>query len=230
MVTSSGFPGATTHQTAGLRTTLRLVDAYSLPELPYDYAALEPHYDARTVELHHDKHHAAYVKGANTTFEKLGEARDSGEFDRIVGLQRTLAFNVSGHVLHSLFWPSMSRDGGGEPEGELAAAIRNDFGSFEGFKAQLTQATSTVQGSGWGALLWEPMAGSLVIAQIYDHQDSYTAGGMPLLAIDAWEHAYYLQFQNERPKWIEAFWRIVNWPVVAERFADARGVGLTDVG
>ena len=133
------------------------MSTYTLPDLPYDHAALEPHVDARIMELHHDKHHATYVKGANTALDKLADARDSGDFALITKLSKDLAFNLSGHVLHSVFWTCMSPDGGGEPEGELAAAIDDSFGSFDDFKAQLSEATTTVQGSGWGALAWEPI-------------------------------------------------------------------------
>ena len=146
------------------------MSAYTLPDLPYDYAALEPHYSAKIVELHHDKHHAAYVKGANDTLDKLAAARESGDFGTINQLEKNLAFHVSGHILHSLFWTNLTPDGGGKPEGELAAAIDDGFGSFDAFKSQLTQASTTVQGSGWGALAWEPLGGRLVVEQIYDHQ------------------------------------------------------------
>ncbi len=132
---------------------------YELPELPYDYSALEPHLSGEILELHHGKHHQAYVDGANTTFEKLGEARSSGDFGTINQLEKNMAFHLSGHVLHSLFWTNMSPDGGGEPDGELAAAVTEYFGSFDAFRAQLTEAAMNVQGSGWGALSWEPMAG-----------------------------------------------------------------------
>src|SRR5689334_24955993 len=121
---------------------------YELPPLDYDYAALEPHYSARVLELHHDKHHKAYVDGVNSTLEKLTGARESGDLSAIVGLEKTLAFNLSGHVLHTLFWKNLSPDGGDRPDGELAAAIAEFFGDFEKFKKQLSQATSTVQGSG----------------------------------------------------------------------------------
>lgn len=199
---------------------------YTLPDLPYDYSALEPHYSAQIVELHHDKHHAAYVAGTNTTLEKLEEARSKGDFGAIVGLEKTLAFNLSGHVLHSIFWPNMSADGGGTPEGELAAAIDEHFGSFDACKAQLTQATTTVQGSGWGVLAWEPLGGRLTIQQVYDHHGNVGNGSVPLLVIDAWEHAYYLQFKNVRPDWLAAFWNIVNWPDVARRFEAARSLSI----
>jgi superoxide dismutase, Fe-Mn family len=196
--------------------------AYNLPDLPYDYAALEPHYSAEVLELHHDKHHAAYVTGANETLEKLEAARAKGDFAAIVGLQKSMAFNVSGHVLHSVFWKNLSPDGGGKPEGELAAAIEDFFGDFESFKAQLAAATTTVQGSGWGALAWEPTGQRLIVEQIYDHQGNVGNGSEPLLVIDAWEHAYYLQYKNVRADYVEAIWEIVNWADVAERFARVR--------
>ena len=126
-----------------------MVKPYELPELEYDYSALEPHYSARTLELHHGKHHAAYVKGVNDALDKLVAARASGDLHTIVGLQKTLAFNLSGHVLHSLFWLNLSPDGGGNPEGELGAAIVEFFGSVDAFHNQLSEAAITVQGSGW---------------------------------------------------------------------------------
>ncbi|MGH8984433.1 MAG: superoxide dismutase [Acidimicrobiia bacterium] len=195
---------------------------YTLPDLPYDYAALEPHYSAQILELHHDKHHAAYVKGANTALEKLGEARETGTFDTINQLQKNLAFNLSGHVLHSLFWQNMSPGGGDKPDGELGTAIETSFGSFEGFRNQLTEAALNVQGSGWGALTWEPLGQRLIVEQVYDHQSNVGQGAPPLLVLDMWEHAYYLQFKNVKADWVESFWNIVNWPDVAERFANAR--------
>ena len=199
---------------------------YTLPELPYDYAALEPHYSGRILELHHDKHHAAYVAGANSTLEKLAEARSTDDFGAIVGMQKTLAFNISGHVLHSIFWTNLSPDGGGKPEGELAAAIDEHFGSFDAFKDHLTQASMTIQGSGWGALAWEPFGQRLIVEQVYDHQGSIGNGSLPLLAFDAWEHAFYLQYLNVKADFFAALWNIVNWPNVAERFAAARSIAI----
>jgi Fe-Mn family superoxide dismutase len=199
---------------------------YELPDLPYDYSALEPHYSARVLELHHDKHHAAYVKGLNTALEKLENARSSGDMSTIVGLEKTLAFNLSGHVLHSLFWQNLSPNGGGRPEGELAAAIDDSFGGFDAFKAQLSEVTGTVQGSGWGALSWEPLGQRLFIEQIYDHQGNVGQSGVSLLVLDAWEHAFYLQYLNEKAKYIEAIWNVVNWADVSARFDRARGLVL----
>jgi Fe-Mn family superoxide dismutase len=200
--------------------------AYTLPDLPYDFGALEPHYSAEVLELHHDKHHAAYVKGANAALEKLDAARSSDDFDAIVGLQKSLAFNVSGHVMHSLFWKNLSPDGGGKPEGELQAAIEEFFGDFEAFKAQLTAVTTTVQGSGWGALAWEPIGQRLIVEQVYDHQGNVGNGSGPILVIDAWEHAFYLQYKNVKADYVEALWNIVNWTDVAERFDKVRGFTL----
>ena len=194
------------------------MSTYSLPDLPYDYSALEPHVDARIMELHHDKHHATYVKGANTALEKLADARDSGDFALITKLSKDLAFNLSGHVLHSVFWTCMSPDGGGKPEGELAAAIDDSFGSFDDFRAQLTEATTSVQGSGWGALAWEPTAGRLIVEQVYDHQSNVGQGSDPVLVIDAWEHAFYLQDLNDKAAWVDAFWEVADWTSAATRF------------
>jgi superoxide dismutase, Fe-Mn family len=191
---------------------------YELPELPYDYSALEPHLSAQILELHHDKHHKAYVDGANATFQKLGDARSSGDFGTINQLEKNMAFHLSGHVLHSLFWTNMSPDGGGPPEGELGAAIADNFGSYDAFRAQLTEAAMNVQGSGWGALSWEPMAGRLIVEQVYDHQGNVGQGGPPLLVLDMWEHAYYLQYKNVKKDWVDAYWQLVNWPDVATRF------------
>jgi Fe-Mn family superoxide dismutase len=199
---------------------------YVLPELPYDYAALEPHYSARLLQLHHDKHHAAYVAGANATIEKLAEARDKNDFAAINQLEKNLAFHVSGHVLHSLFWRNLSPHGGGEPAGELAAAIGESFGSFKGLKAQLEQAALNLQGSGWGTVSWEPVGKRLVVEQVFDHQGNTGNGTVPLLVLDMWEHAYYLQYLTEKKDWVAAFWKIANWEDVAQRFARVRSLDL----
>ena len=199
---------------------------FALPDLPYDYGALEPHISARIMQLHHDKHHKAYVDGANTTLDKLDEARSKNDFASIVALEEALAFHVSGHVLHSIFWQNMKPGGGGEPSGDLAAAIKRDFGTFDGFKQQLTKASATCMGSGWGALVWEPMSGRLVTAQIHDHQSVTLQGSVPLLVVDAWEHAFYLQYVNEKVKFFDALWNLWNWDDVAARFTQAKGLSL----
>ncbi len=199
---------------------------YTLPELSYDYAALEPHYSAEVLELHHDKHHKAYVDGANTALDKLDQARTSDDFGTINQLQKNLAFHLSGHVLHSMFWENLSPDVGGKPEDDLAAAIDDGFGSFEGLKSQLSESALNVQGSGWGALTWEPLGQRLIVEQVYDHQSNVGQGAPPLLVLDMWEHAYYLQYKNVKADWVKAFWEIVNWPDVAARFDRARQLRL----
>jgi Fe-Mn family superoxide dismutase len=199
---------------------------YVLPDLPYDYSALEPHYSGQVVELHHDRHHAAYVAGANAALGQLAEAREKGDLAGLVGLEKTLAFNLSGHVLHSIFWTNLSPDGGGHPEGELAAAVEEHFGSFEALQAQLGQATVGVQGSGWGVLAYEPLGRRLIVEQVYDHQGNLGNGSVPLLVFDAWEHAYYLQYKNVRADFVSALWHLVNWPDVARRFEAARALTL----
>lgn len=157
---------------------------YTLPELPYDYSALAPVISPEIIELHHDKHHAAYVKGANDSLEQLAEARDKEQWGSVNGLEKNLAFHLSGHILHSIYWHNMTGDGGGEPLaadglGGLADAITESFGSFAGFKAQLTKAAATTQGSGWGVLAYEPLSGHLIVEQIYDHQGNVGQGSTP---------------------------------------------------
>jgi Fe-Mn family superoxide dismutase len=203
---------------------------YTLPDLSYDYAALEPHISGRIMELHHDKHHRAYVTGANQATEGLAESREHNDFAKIAALERALAFNVSGHVLHSMFWQNLAPKRGGKPGGELAAAIDLHFGSFDGFKAQLVQAAMTIMGSGWAALVWDPVARRLVTTQIHDHQSQNTQAGIPLLVMDAWEHAYYLQYGPEKKPYFEALWNVWNWDDVAARLAAVRELDLKLVG
>ncbi|MEV6609556.1 superoxide dismutase [Kutzneria sp. NPDC051319] len=200
---------------------------YALPDLPYDYGALAPAITGEILELHHSKHHAAYVKGANDTLERIAEARDKREFGGLVGLEKTYAFNLSGHVLHTVFWENLSPDGGDKPDGELAAAIDEHFGSFDAFAAQLSSATTLVQGSGWGVLAWEPLGERLVVEQVYDHHGNVGMNTRPLLVFDAWEHAYYLQYRNVRPDYVQKLWSLVNWSDVTRRFDIARAGGST---
>ncbi|GAA1011109.1 superoxide dismutase [Fe-Zn] 1 [Acrocarpospora pleiomorpha] len=195
---------------------------YTLPDMPYDYAALEPAITGEILELHHSKHHAAYVKGANDTLDRLAEVRDKGDFSGLVGLEKTYAFNLSGHVLHTIFWQNLSPDGGDRPDGELGDAITEHFGSFEAFQKQLTTATATVQGSGWGVLAWEPLGRRLIVEQVYDHHGNVGMSSTPLLVFDAWEHAYYLQYKNVRPDYVEKLWSLINWNDVIARFDAAR--------
>ena len=199
---------------------------YTLPDLAYDYGALEPHLSGRILELHHGKHHKTYVEGANTVLEKLEQARATGDFGSINQLEKNLAFHLSGHILHSIFWKNLSPTGGGKPDAELAAAIDEQFGSYDAFKAQLTEAANNVQGSGWGALSWEPVGQRLIVEQVYDHQGNVGQGGPPLLVLDMWEHAYYLQYENRKAEWVDAFWELVDWDDVDTRFGAALTVDL----
>jgi superoxide dismutase, Fe-Mn family len=199
---------------------------YELPDLAYDYSALEPHLSARILELHHGKHHKAYVEGANTVLEKLADARETGDFGSINQLEKNLAFHLSGHILHSIFWKNLSPNGGGKPAGDLATAVDESLGSFDAFKSQLTEAAMNVQGSGWGALSWEPVGKRLIVEQVYDHQGNVGQGGPPLLVLDMWEHAYYLQYENRKAEWVDAFWELIDWDDVGTRFASARGIDL----
>jgi Fe-Mn family superoxide dismutase len=195
---------------------------YELPELPYAYEALEPFLSAETLHLHHDKHHAGYVKGLNDTEDKLKAAQAAGDFAAIRALLDALAFNYSGHLLHSLFWTNMKPGGGGAPRGALAEQIQTAFGSFDKFKAEFLAATNAVQGSGWGILAWEPLGKKLVILQAEKHQNLAQWGVTPLLVLDVWEHAYYLQYQNRRPDFTAGFFEhAVNWDDVAGRLAAA---------
>ncbi|MBW4031476.1 MAG: superoxide dismutase [Acidobacteria bacterium] len=195
---------------------------YTLPDLPYDYAALEPHISAKIMELHHDKHHAAYVTGANTALQKMAEARDSGDLTNINKLEKDLAFNLGGHVNHSIFWTNMSPDGGDKPTGELAAAIDDGFGSFDKFVAHFTAAAMGIQGSGWGVLSWDPIGSQLIIQQLFDQQSNSAMGTIPILQLDMWEHAFYLDYVNVKADYIKAFWNIANWENAARRFTAAR--------
>ena len=181
---------------------------------------------AEVLELHHDKHHAAYVDGANTTLEKLDEARSDDDFGTINQLQKNLAFHLSGHVLHSMFWENLSPDGGGKPEGELAPRSTTASGPSRASGTSSREAALNVQGSGWGALTWEPLGQRLIVEQVYDHQSNVGQGAPPLLVLDMWEHAYYLQYKNVKADWVDAFWEIVNWPDVAARFERATTLKL----
>jgi superoxide dismutase, Fe-Mn family len=191
---------------------------YTLPQLNYDYGALEPHLSARIIELHHSKHHQAYVDGANVTLDKLASAREANDFGALVGLEKALAFHLSGHVLHSIYWTNLSPKGGGEPNGVLRDAINQAFNDFALFKAHMTQATIGVQGSGWALLSWDPLSKRLVIEQVENHQNSTVQNATVLLAIDAWEHAYYLQYENRRADYVQEIWNVINWDDVAARF------------
>ena len=192
-----------------------------LPPLPYAPDALEPHYDARTVELHHGKHHLAYVNGLNAALDKLAAARAAGDFGLVKHLEREVAFHGGGHVLHSIFWTNLRPGGGGQPGGKLADALVREFGSFAAFDAHLRAATNAVEGSGWGVVAAGP-EGVLTVLQVEKHQNLLLPGWVPILVIDVWEHAYYLKYQNRRAEWVDAVMQhLVNWEDVARRYAAA---------
>ncbi|MFZ4064878.1 MAG: superoxide dismutase [Micrococcales bacterium] len=194
---------------------------YVLPDLSYDYGALEPNISGRIMELHHDKHHLAYVNGANTALDALAEAREKNDLTMVNKFQKDLAFNLAGHVNHTVFWKNMSPEGGDKPTGELAAAIDNFFGSFDAFRAHFTASALGIQGSGWSILVWDILGQKLIIEQLYDHQGNLSVGSIPLLMLDMWEHAFYLDYQNVKPEYVKAFWNIVNWADVQARFDEA---------
>ncbi|MFF2270639.1 superoxide dismutase [Agromyces sp. NPDC058136] len=194
---------------------------YTLPDLAYDYSALEPAISGAIMELHHSKHHQAYVTGANTALAQLAEARDSGNLANVNKLEKDLAFNLGGHVNHSIFWTNLSPEGGDKPTGDLAAAIDDQFGSFDKFQAHFTATALGVQGSGWAVLAWDSLGQRLIIVQFFDQQGNLPAGIVPLLMLDVWEHAYYLDYKNVRADYVKAFWTIVNWENVQRRFTAA---------
>lgn len=200
---------------------------YTLPKLGYGYDALEPIYSRELLELHHSKHHAAYIEGANRALTNLAETRMNGGYAMINQLQKDLAFNLSGHILHSMFWRNMSPAGRtNQPQGMLATAIKEAFGNTDALREQVSRAAVSIQGSGWGALCYEPLSQRLIVEQIYDHQGNLGNGSVPLLVLDMWEHAYYLQYRNEKAKWVEKFWELVNWTDVGQRFEGARPLDL----
>jgi Fe-Mn family superoxide dismutase len=193
--------------------------------LPYDYSALEPAISPRIMELHHDKHHAAYVAGANLALEKLDEVRASGKFDTVNMLEKNLAFNLGGHINHSIFWKNLSPEGGDKPDGELGAAIDDNFGSFDVFRAQFEAVALGIQGSGWAILAWDSLSQKLVIVQLYDHQANIAPTLVPVAILDMWEHAFYLDYLNVKGDYVKAWWNIVNWADAQERFAAATSGG-----
>ena len=194
---------------------------YTLPELPYDVAALEPHISAKIMELHHDRHHAAYVTGANAALANLEAAREAGDLSKVNQFSKDLAFNLGGHTNHSIFWTNLSPDGGGQPEGELAEAIKDSFGSFDKFREHFTNVALTIQGSGWAILAWDTVGKRLIIEQLYDQQGNISVALIPVLQLDMWEHAFYLDYQNVKGDYVKAFWNIVNWADVQARFERA---------
>ncbi|NMO98085.1 Fe-Mn family superoxide dismutase [Paenibacillus lemnae] len=194
------------------------IGGHRLPPLPYAYNALEPYIDEKTMKIHHDKHHQSYVDGLNKAETKLEEARKTGKFDLIKHWERELAFHGAGHYLHTLFWSIMSPNGGGKPQGSLAEQINKDFGSFERFKSQFSEAADKVEGNGWAILVWSPRSQRLEILQAEKHQNLSQWDVVPLLAIDVWEHSYYLKHQNNRKAYVQDWWNVINWPEVQTRY------------
>ncbi|CPU23769.1 superoxide dismutase [Mycobacteroides abscessus] len=210
-----------TNQTHEQTPPTKETGVYRLPNLDWDYSALEPHISGEINQLHHDKHHAAYVKGANDALEQLAQAREKGDNATIVQLEKNLAFNLGGHANHSIWWQNLSPHGGDKPEGELGGAIDEHFGGFDKFRDQFSAAANGVQGSGWAWLGYDTLGKKLLTFQMYDQQSNVPFGTIPLLGLDVFEHAYYLQYKNVKADYIKAFWNVVNWPDVQARFAAA---------
>ena len=201
--------------------------AYELPSLPYPVDALEPHIDARTMEIHHGKHHAAYVTNLNKALEGHASLQAMSIQDLCASLGKVpdvirtaVRNNGGGHLNHSMFWKLMKKGGGGEPRGDLAAAIQSTFGSFSDFKTKFQTAATTRFGSGWAWLFFRD--GKLVVESTANQDNPIMEGGRPILGLDVWEHAYYLKYQNRRPEYIEAWWNAVNWDQIAENYAATR--------
>jgi Fe-Mn family superoxide dismutase len=196
---------------------------YVLPELPYKYNALEPVISEEIMRLHHDKHHAAYVNGANAALEKLEKGRAAAlQGVDVKAILRDLAFNASGHSMHAIFWTNMKPSSGDKPGGKLADQINKDFGTFDTFKLQFSNAAKTVEGSGWGILAYDPLSDQLLTLQAEKHQNLTAQGTVPLLVLDVWEHAYYLQYKNDRGAYVDKWWDVVNWSDVEKRLLKAR--------
>jgi len=198
--------------------------SFELPPLPYGYDALEPYIDAQTMQIHHDKHHQAYTDKLNAALEKYPDLQSKSveellkDLDSVPEEIRSAVRNHGGgYFNHSLFWLMMKKGGGGEPEGDLAEAIRGEFGSFAAFKEQFSTAAATVFGSGWAWLVMDK-SGELAIVTTPNQDSPVSTGQRPLLALDVWEHAYYLKYQNRRPEYIENWWQVVNWDQVEENF------------
>ncbi len=206
-----GIPAQQQSQDAGE------IREHTLPPLPYPYDALEPYIDAKTMELHHMRHHQAYVDGLNRAERELAKARATGDFTYVEYWSKKAAFNGGGHFLHTLFWSIMAppgNGGGGEPTGRLRQLIERDFGSFEAFRRHFSAAALAVEGSGWALLHYRPADGRLLILQVENQHKLTPWGAVPIMGIDVWEHAYYLKYQNRRKDYIEAWWNVVNWAQV----------------
>lgn len=200
------------------------ISEYALQPLPYANNALDGYLSAEILELHHDKHHAGYVAGLNKALGDLAQARAEGNFAAVKPLSRAVAFHGSGHILHTIYWNSMSPSGGGNPSGALEAAINASFGSVDAFRKHFAEATKNAEASGWGVLAYEPMGDRLLVLAAEVHQQMAVQGAVPLLVCDVWEHAYYLRYQNRRPEYVDKFFDVVNWAYAADRLAKAKGL------
>jgi len=203
---------------------------YTLPEMPYAYDALEPHIDAQTMEIHHTKHHQKYTDTMNGALEKLSPELQEKDIEEILSninqvpddVKGAINFNGGGYDNHKLFWNSMKQNGGGEPTGAIADAINDSFGSFAEFKELFSSKTAPIQGSGWGWLVYNPGSGKVEYKAMSNQTSPRTEGLVPLLGLDVWEHAYYLKYQNKRPDYIAAWWNVINWDEVNDRFSKAK--------
>lgn len=207
-----------------LQATPVPIGQHSLPPLPYSYDALEPYISKRIMKLHHDKHHQSYVDGLNKAEVELKKARESGDYSLIKHWERELSFHGAGHYLHTIFWHVMSPKGGGNPKDALRTAIETSFGDINKMKKQFSEAANAVEGSGWAILGWSPRTHRLEILQAEKHQNLSQWDFIPLLVLDVWEHAYYLQYENNRREYINNWWNVVNWPEVEKRFTEAKKV------
>lgn len=221
---SAAAQGAAAHQPGAVEKLLGEGFAngqYQLPKLPYDDKALEPHIDAATMKLHHDKHHKAYVDGLNKALKAIAELRQATDPNPalLYGLERDLSFNAGGHLLHSLFWATMAPAGGAAPQGPFAEAINTAFGSLDAFKSYFSKVAAGIKGSGWALLAYEPYGATLTVTAVNEHDTHLIPGAIPLLPLDVWEHAYYLKYQNVRADYIKAWWNVVNWAAVGEFYA-----------
>ena len=196
--------------------------SHNLPRLPYAYDALEPFLSRQALEIHYEKHHRSYVERLNAAEGRIEEAREAGDFASIRAVCDALSFNYSGHLFHSIYWQCMSPDGGGEPDGPLAHQIDGDFGGLPGLRSQMVAATTAVQASGWGVLAWQPLGQRRVVLQAEKHQNLAQWGAVPRRVLDGWEHAYYLDYQNERARYSEAFFDVVDGEFVGRRLEQAR--------
>lgn len=204
--------------------------AYTLPPLPYAYNALEPHFDARTMEIHHTKHHQAYINNVNAALEKYPELAAKTVEELVSNLaavpedvRTVVRNNGGGHANHAFFWTILAPNAGGEPTGTLGAALVSTFGTFAAFKEQFAKAAATRFGSGWAWLSYDKAAGKLIIESTANQDTPLSEGRTPIIGLDVWEHAYYLHYQNRRPDYVTAFWNVVNWNKAAEIYAAATG-------